>query len=356
MRIDKIDGWRFFAVFAVIISHLFSRAYGAELSEKIRLEGIGLLGVEVFFFISGLVICSALLREIEKSGRCSIRAFYVRRCFRILPPLWIYLAAISLAANFGLISFDRDEIWIPLLFVSNLGVFFPVHWFVGHTWTLSYEEQFYIFFPVLFLLLYRLKITHLILSALIVFPLLALILYFFHLDTAAGFIRFFDFMLWGVYFALFKDEINQRLSSLSSVMPAFLISIMLMISILPLNKFSIMAEVIVLPPLVSVTVMMTVFRRSWIDRYLGNKSLCYLGRASYGIYLWQQIATAKYQNSGFSFYALMIAGMLFLVIFQYEMIERRLIRVGNNISAALIEKGLAGRSDRIECRTADHVA
>jgi peptidoglycan/LPS O-acetylase OafA/YrhL len=339
MRIDKIDGWRFWAVCAVIVSHLiYHSQYYSTIDSEIRVEGFGLLGVEVFFFISGFVICSALIKELETHGRFSIKAFYIRRCFRILPPLWIYLLVISVAGSYGLIEFNMAEAWIPALFVSNLESLFTLHWFVGHTWTLSYEEQFYIVFPIILWISYRANRMMVFPLLIILFPILSLLCYYFHMEIGAGVFRFFDFMVWGVVFAIYKEDINKKLSLVGFVLPVILSLMMVVISIIPASKFSTILTVFILPPLVAITVASTVFNESAMERLLTSKWLCYLGRASYGIYLWQQVATAKYAVFGGAFYFLAILGMISYVVFQYEFIEKRLIRVGSNISKNLIEK------------------
>ncbi len=196
MRIDKIDGWRFWAVFSVIFSHLASHSpYYTTINSVIRVDGFGLLGVEVFFFISGFVICASLINELKLFGCFSSKDFYIRRCFRILPPLWIYLLVITIASSFGVIEFDKEGIWISALFLSNLHGFFPVHWYVGHTWSLSYEEQFYIIFPIILLLSYRANKTVIFPVFLVFSPILSLSCYYFHMELPAGFFRFFDFIV-----------------------------------------------------------------------------------------------------------------------------------------------------------------
>lgn len=339
MRIDKIDGWRFWAVSAVIVSHLIAHSqYHSTMDAMVNIEGIGLLGVEVFFFISGFVICSTLIKEFKELGFISIRAFYTRRCFRILPPLWIYLLGISVAAAYGLIEFDVDETWVSVFFVSNLSELFRVHWFVGHTWSLSYEEQFYIVFPIVFLIAYRANRKLWFLFALAFFPVFSLLCYSLGLETAAGFFRFFDFMLWGVVFAIYKDAIAKKLLLLKPTAPILMCLLMVLISITPANKFSTSLSVFLLPPLVAITVTSTVLNESLIDDYLTNRAVCYLGRASFGIYLWQQVATARYDGAGFGFYFLAISGMVLYVVFQYEFFEKRLIMAGSRVSKRIVER------------------
>jgi peptidoglycan/LPS O-acetylase OafA/YrhL len=81
-RIDVLDGWRGVSVALVIISHVFLRQ-GVSLPEPYvsAIIAVGYVGVDVFFVISGFVICRSFIKEINKFHRITASAFYVRRAF-----------------------------------------------------------------------------------------------------------------------------------------------------------------------------------------------------------------------------------------------------------------------------------
>ena len=158
-RWPALDGLRAIAVCAVIGCHL-------EV-----LPG-GYLGVDVFFVLSGFLITSLLIREWDKGGgTVRLRDFYARRVLRLLPALGCVLAA---AIGLGLLldlhggAIDRLTAsatfsavpWVAL-FVSNfVFVFHPVlGWStlgaLSHAWSLAVEEQFYLLWPALFILVMR---------------------------------------------------------------------------------------------------------------------------------------------------------------------------------------------------------
>jgi peptidoglycan/LPS O-acetylase OafA/YrhL len=83
--LPTLDGWRAIAVLCVILFHDSLHSYGVLSTAWFHEHGS--FGVDIFFGISGLLICSRLLEEEDKYGRISLRRFYVRRAFRILPPL-----------------------------------------------------------------------------------------------------------------------------------------------------------------------------------------------------------------------------------------------------------------------------
>ena len=150
-----IDGLRAVAVLAVVFFHA-------------RLPGFpgGFVGVDVFFVISGFLI-TGLIAQDWKDGQFSFLTFYFRRARRILPALLcVYLTSTVIAASVMLPS-DMAEFGRSLLssaaFLSNHFFFQLADYFGGqsdlkpllHTWSLSIEEQYYLIWPLLFLVVAR---------------------------------------------------------------------------------------------------------------------------------------------------------------------------------------------------------
>ena len=155
--LHSLDGWRAIAVIAVLLDH--AQPFGPRFVRH-HLQGNGQEGVWLFFAISGLLICSRMLVEESTYGSVSLRNFYLRRGFRILPAALAYLLTVALLGAVHAIPFDLSS-WMaalcfyrnywPNFFASNAG-----SWFTGHFWSLSVEEHFYfllpsivVFFPVL---------------------------------------------------------------------------------------------------------------------------------------------------------------------------------------------------------------
>jgi peptidoglycan/LPS O-acetylase OafA/YrhL len=148
-----IDGLRALAVLLVVFNHLQTLVTG------------GYVGVDVFFVISGYLISSGILSEME-AGTFSIGNFYERRVRRIFPALLVMLLVASLLAYRYLLPSETDSFAHSLLaslasvsnmfFWSQAGYFDPPSAFkpLLHTWSLAVEEQFYIIFP-LFLIALR---------------------------------------------------------------------------------------------------------------------------------------------------------------------------------------------------------
>jgi peptidoglycan/LPS O-acetylase OafA/YrhL len=149
-RVD-IQGLRALAVLLVVVYHLWPG----------RISG-GYVGVDVFFVISGFLITSHLLSEVERTGTVSLSRFWARRVRRLLPAAFTVLAA-SLAAAFVFLPKSLLE---QALFEVGASAIYLQNWvlagnsvdylaadnkpsIVQHYWSLSVEEQFYIVWPIL---------------------------------------------------------------------------------------------------------------------------------------------------------------------------------------------------------------
>lgn len=119
----------------------------------------GFVGVDVFFVLSGFLITSLLLGEHAERGRVSFRSFYARRALRLLPALVVFLVGHMLYAAWADISMrtEAKSVLAVLFYVSNWVQSYGLDVPGGliHTWTLSIEEQFYLIWPIAFLLLLR---------------------------------------------------------------------------------------------------------------------------------------------------------------------------------------------------------
>ena len=110
---------------------------------------IGELGVRVFFVISGFLITTLLLAEHRRTGDVSLRRFYLRRTFRIFPAYYAYLVVIALAAAFGAVRLFPGDAAHAFTYTTNYHPDPGRSWWMGHTWSLAVEEQFYLLWPAL---------------------------------------------------------------------------------------------------------------------------------------------------------------------------------------------------------------
>jgi peptidoglycan/LPS O-acetylase OafA/YrhL len=150
-RIPSLDGLRAMAVVLTSLVHLIPNWVPG-----------GFLGVDVFFVLSGFLITSLLLGEFERAGRINLRAFYARRARRLLPAVVALIAVFTIVA---IIMHDtvRDLIVAAVVDLTVLTYTFnwtmvlghQPPWQVDHLWSLSVEEQFYLLWPLLLIVLIK---------------------------------------------------------------------------------------------------------------------------------------------------------------------------------------------------------
>ncbi|RRB07132.1 acyltransferase family protein [Larkinella rosea] len=152
----QLDGLRFLAVTLVMLDHW--------LGEQNRLP-LGYFGVNLFFVLSGFLITRILIHSkqdddrLQRSHGHSLRQFYIRRSLRIFP---IYYLTLFILAAIGFQAARENLGWF-LTYTQNIWIIIHQTWFgaLDHLWSLAVEEQFYIFFPflVLFIPLRRLPVA-----------------------------------------------------------------------------------------------------------------------------------------------------------------------------------------------------
>ena len=160
------------AVVSVLIYHLRMPS-----PENYILPG-GFLGVDVFFVLSGFLITSIVAKEIAASGRIDFGGFYLRRARRILPPLFLVLFASIPVAYAVLLPSEMqsfaNSLWAALGFYSNFFWYLELGEYGSqsgllqpflHTWSLAIEEQFYLVWPIVLLLLMRFVRSRIVLVA-----------------------------------------------------------------------------------------------------------------------------------------------------------------------------------------------
>jgi peptidoglycan/LPS O-acetylase OafA/YrhL len=152
-RWPALDGVRGLAIMLVMIEHTHLAPFHG-----------GGLGVDLFFVLSGFLISGLLLVEFQRGGRIDIGRFYYRRALRLLPALLVLLAVTCGLA----LAYQHTEVGRATLAMAPKTLFYGANLgrsdvgnpsLLAHTWSLSIEEQFYLVWPLLLLLLLRSRLS-----------------------------------------------------------------------------------------------------------------------------------------------------------------------------------------------------
>jgi peptidoglycan/LPS O-acetylase OafA/YrhL len=208
--IPSLDGVRAFSFLLVFLAHA-----GTPFIP-------GGFGVTVFFFLSGYLITTLLRREAEASGRISLRAFYLRRVLRILPPFYLVLFLALLLSFVGVLPGTRDWSMFAAQTLHYSNFYIIAHGWdgllpgTGVYWSLAVEEHFYLVFPALYLLMRRAGLSprgqHAVLLSLCAVVLCWRCYIVFHQGlvgdrTYLGSDTRFDSMLFGCALAVWKNPV-----------------------------------------------------------------------------------------------------------------------------------------------------
>ena len=285
---SDIDGLRALAVLPVMLFHA-----GAS-----WLPG-GFVGVDVFFVISGYLISSIILREVQ-SGKFSLASFYERRARRILPALLVMLLVTAIA--FQVISLPDQAVSASesgiaaLLSLSNFyfwkesGYFSPESEFMPflHTWSLAVEEQFYVLFPLILIALWRFNLS---IKAFIFFGTIAAFFISLWLSMNKPSLAYYmrasrawELAIGAMIASGSIPEIKGRV--LSQVVPAAGVSLVIF-SLFYIRSDMIFPGWVALVPCLGTAMILHSDGSSWVARHiLSWRPLVFAGLLSYSLYLW----------------------------------------------------------------------
>ena len=340
--LPSLDGWRAIAIFAVCCTH-DPESHGIGWFNTNRIHQVGWAGVDLFFAISGLLICSRLIEEEEIRGRISLRDFYIRRLFRIFPAAYLFLALALLLGLMHQIPYSVPATAAAALMVRNYwGVYtgtLPQELYTDHFWSLSVEEHFYLILPAVLVFVKRRILFLGILST-------AAYLWFLHwlkygdmtgtLSSSRTDLRIHALLIPAIL-ALLLARPAFRKGAERWLRPWFWIGLALAAAAL-LHHLSIGMKVgivgLIFPFMVASTM---IHPRSIACRVLEWYPLRYVGRLSYGIYLWQQIFLIQRDSVHFPFSVMQTfpfnyIGFLGCAAASYYLLEKPLIKLGHRLA------------------------
>ncbi len=353
--IPTLDGWRAIAIIWVLFAH--SQMWSFGWFSIGPLKETGDRGVQLFFALSGFLICTRLLKEEVVSKSISLKSFYIRRLFRIQPAALTYLLVIVVLGMIGIIKLYLPGVVGAALMIRNYwpprpG---PGQWYTAHFWSLAVEEHFYLLLPGFLVLCRKRRLAILSLAViaiefwrLVVFEHPSLqklgMLVYLRTDVVIGQI------LLGSVFAVALAEnpsfvawVKRRLHPWVALLYTAVVFTRLG---LHRSRFDHAILITVFPVLIIATVF---HPDTWFSRLLELPAVRFVGRISYSLYLWQMLfldpfvtpapGTFKANNT------LCWSAAIACAIASYYLIEKPLISVGHRLA------GRSRQTQAVEIKT-----
>tara|TARA_A100000164_G_scaffold356013_1_gene365165 strand:- start:2423 stop:4366 length:1944 start_codon:yes stop_codon:yes gene_type:complete len=332
----EIDGLRSIAVLPVIFFHLNIDSFIG-----------GYLGVDIFFVISGYLITSIIYLEL-KDSTFNILNFYERRIRRIVPVLTTVILFTLPLSWYLMVPNEFEEyllsIFSTILFFSNILFWNQSDYFDNpsefkpllHTWSLSIEEQFYLFFPIIFLILYKYFKTQIFKIFIISF----FLSYFLAIYSSSNYESANFYLLptraWEILsgsisalilirFANYKEKIFKNKNNLITNFGFILI----LFSFYFFDSSTKHPGVLtLLPVLGTVLIILSTPNNGIVSKFLSLRFMVYTGLLSYSLYLWHVplITFIKIYRQSDLLFTDKIAVLLFTVflsIISYNLIEKK---------------------------------
>lgn len=289
-----INGLRAIAVLSVVLFHAFPN----------MLPG-GFIGVDIFFVISGYLITNIILQNI-KNNSFSFGDFYARRIRRIFPALILVLIACHITGWLLLMPSEYQQLGKHIAggatFASNFLLWLESGYFDSsaeskpllHLWSLGIEEQFYILWPAILVLAYRIRINLLRLIAIALITSLLINLWLTSSDPIAAFFlpisRFWELLVGAVlaHYVISTKKSGLPLYSLkSNNLISILGALFITVGLILINRNSLFPGWWALLPTIGTALIIGSGPNSWVnERLFAHPLLVWVGLISYPLYLW----------------------------------------------------------------------
>jgi peptidoglycan/LPS O-acetylase OafA/YrhL len=339
-RVPSLDGLRTYSVAFVIFDHL---CISGALPLHQNWIDFGNLGVRIFFVISGFIITRLLLDELRLSGSISLKNFYIRRFFRIVP-IWACFVSVILFILWRRHAFpDRNT--LLALFTFNVDYFRPAATDLQHLWSLSVEEKFYLLWPFTLLAAGRRNATRIALAVVLIVPIIRLF------GAMHG--SSYEELLWrfqniadaiasGCLLAFAWERSENRVSlKFARRLASPDITILACVGILGIAACARLGPIYYLvgPTILNLLVATVIYgtvtnSNSFLGIFLNKVPMQRLGLWSYGIYLWQQPFILHRKLGVVGIFPINVVVLMLVSMAGYYFIERKAQLFGRRITAA----------------------
>jgi peptidoglycan/LPS O-acetylase OafA/YrhL len=343
-RIPSLDGIRAISILMVLYGHASStRDFPVSIAGKYGgwFGDVAHLGVLVFFVISGFLITSLLMREREATGTITLKRFYLRRVLRIFPAFYAFILVLAIAVWPGAIHLTVRDFAFALTYTVNYAPNPP--WRIGHLWSLSVEEQFYLLWPPTLLVLRKRRALVVAIAAIFAGPLVRVAIreWIFHDDSHSlgditkSFPAMFDYLATGCALALLRPWLLTRtwyLRLTASRWLALAIPLVLLINRMSNHTTAILLGSPVMNACIALLIESgTRHAGSLAGRFLNWKPIVFLGVVSYSLYLWQQLFLDYQSKAWMDAFPQNLVFAFLAALASWSLIERPFVRLRSRL-------------------------
>lgn len=356
IHLKGLNGIRAIAALSVLFAHLTGELYQFGLSDTfIGTDELGnrlpifmaSYGVTMFFALSGFLITYLLLIEKEKSGIINVKKFYIRRVLRIWPLYYFYGILVASVYILYQINYDNKMLPFYIFLMANIPLIIqnslPM---IGHLWSIGVEEQFYLFWPWFS----KVKLKTLLLNSslfILIFYVIKVVAWYFKIELLLSFLTVtrFNIMLIGCVGAILffkKHSLINKLTDYKIQLLAWLIIILACFNMFHISSSLIDHEVI---GFVTVVIIIAQVNRKNYIINLNNRVLDFIGKISYGIYVYHPLLIFLAAKNLESFkeskainyivlYIFIFISAILISYLSYRFIEKPFIKLKSNFQVA----------------------
>lgn len=358
-RIPSLDGLRAVSIVLVLVSHAAATAGAPGWLERSPTGWLGNVGVRFFFIISGFLITTLLLRDIERHGRIRIREFFKRRAWRILPAAYAYIAIMWALHVAGIIdlryhlgSRQQVESAIPdllhaITFTANYA--HDYNWYFNHLWSLSVEEQFYILWPFTLLFLGVRGGLVAVASTVVVVPLIRLSMLWYGNGPEIALSREFqavaDTLAAGCLLALLHNHLKaSKVANWLSGWPGVPLGSMLVAMGYGIALYSRPTAYVLGQTLANAGICLMIHHtvchpNAWLGRLLHTPIAVGIGTLSYSLYLWQEPFLFFFSKTWATTYPQNIGLAVMAALASYYLVERPALKMKDRVAGPVAYAG-----------------
>jgi peptidoglycan/LPS O-acetylase OafA/YrhL len=356
-RIPSLDGLRALLVPVVVFSHLLWHPdfISIRAVHATWFAPLGLLAMRVFFVISGFLITSLLLRELDSTKHINLGKFYLRRTLRIFPPYYCFVLIIIIVHVVGWIKLAPDDVLHALTYTVNYHA--ERSWYLGHAWSLSVEEQFYLLWPAVLLFVGKRRGLWIAFAVIALCPLIRLSIWYLfpslvRYEISYRFETVADSIAVGCILAGLQEWLKLQgpyHKILESKLFILVPVVVLYASLSPnSSRLNLLVGITVQNIGVAACIAWSITNYAGkIGKVLNSKPMVFIGVMSYSIYLWQQPFVNPKSSAIISRFPLNLILIGAASLASYYCIERPSLRIRRRLETRLFAQRRHTVQDRV---------